>query len=64
LAVPNGAARPAARSAGALAGRNLALLFWVTLFSDGSSMEAASARRHPRQQHQPSEPHSERTNRL
>jgi hypothetical protein len=30
LAVPNGAASTAARSAGALAGRNLALLFWVT----------------------------------
>ena len=43
LAVPNGAARVAACSLGALAGRNLVLLLWVTLDSAGSSVAAAMA---------------------
>ena len=34
--MPNGAASSAACSLGALAGRNLELLFWVTLDSAGS----------------------------
>src|SRR5258708_27995722 len=42
-AVPNGAARSAACELGALAGRNLVLLFWVTLERDGSSDIAAIA---------------------
>jgi len=42
-AVPNGAASCAACELGALAGRNLVLLFWVTLFSEGSSDAAAIA---------------------
>src|SRR5262249_35633976 len=42
-AVPNGAARLAACWLGALSGRNLVLLFWVTLDSAGSSVAAAMA---------------------
>src|SRR6516164_9417211 len=42
-AVPNGAASATACELGALAGRNLVLLFWVTLFSEGSSDAAAIA---------------------
>ena len=42
-AVPNGAASTAACSLGALAGRNLVLLPWVTLDSDGRSVTAATA---------------------
>src|SRR5690242_21148903 len=42
-AVPNGAASCCACELGALAGRNLVLLFWVTLFSEGSSDAAAIA---------------------
>src|SRR6266487_476612 len=41
LAVPNGAASAAARSTGALAGRNLVLSLWVTLESDGRPSTAA-----------------------
>ncbi len=41
--MPNGAASSAACSLGALDGRNLVLLFWVTLFSEGSSEPAAIA---------------------
>src|SRR5689334_11019824 len=42
-AVPNGAASCTACELGALAGRNLVLLFCVTLFSEGSSDAAAIA---------------------
>jgi hypothetical protein len=42
-AVPNGAARLAACWLGALSGRNLVLLLWVTLDSAGSSVAAAMA---------------------
>src|SRR5262249_60442006 len=42
-AVPNGAARVAACWLGALSGRNLVLLLWVTLDSAGSSVAAAMA---------------------
>ena len=41
--MPNGAASTAACSLGALAGRNLVLLLWVTLDSDGSCVAAAIA---------------------
>jgi len=43
LAVPKGAASSAACSLGALAGRNLELLFCVTLDSAGSWVTAATA---------------------
>ena len=43
LAVPNGAASSAACSLGALAGRNLELLFWVTLDNAGSCETAPIA---------------------
>src|SRR5215472_10363146 len=43
LAVPNGAASVAACSLGALAGKNLELLLWVTLDRAGSSEAAAMA---------------------
>ena len=42
-AVPNGSASTAACSLGALAGRNLVLLLWVTLDSAGSCVAAAIA---------------------
>ena len=59
LAVPNGAASAAACSLGALAGRNLVLLFWVTLDSEGSSVGGRDRPGHPRHQHQPAEPDAE-----
>jgi len=43
LLPPNGAARVAACSLGALAGRKLLLLPWVTLASDGSARGMATA---------------------
>src|SRR6202035_2974135 len=44
LVVPNGAASVAACMLGALAGRNLVLLLWVTLDSEGSTLTATNAR--------------------
>src|ERR1700691_6433633 len=42
-ALPNGADRSIACWLGALAGRNLALLLWVTLLSEGSWLTATTA---------------------